>query len=156
MVPLAPLKFQFHKKSIPISNQEELYKFEKIIQAELINKLKQQRDKEARLIITQNTQEDQIKNDDDIDLDELFIKATETDGDFVAHNHDHVVRQTPNTLGNRVATKILEDFGGALNKASIRGREPVSIIHYTRPGTCINCPLHYTTPGSSIKQPTPN
>ena len=43
---------------------------------------------------------------------------------------------------DRVATKIFEDFGGALNKAFIRGQEPVSIIHYTRPGTCINCPLH--------------
>ena len=43
---------------------------------------------------------------------------------------------------SRVATKIFEDFGGALNKAFIRGWEPVSIIHYTRPGTCINRPLH--------------
>ena len=42
----------------------------------------------------------------------------------------------------RVAMKIFEDFGGALNKAFIRGWEPVSIIHYTRPGTCINRPLH--------------
>ena len=38
--------------------------------------------------------------------------------------------------------RIFEDFGGAINKAFIRGREPVSIIHYTRPGTCINRPLH--------------
>ena len=45
-------------------------------------------------------------------------------------------------LYNRVATKIFEDFGGVLNKVFIRGQEPVSIIHYTRPGTCINCPLH--------------
>ena len=43
----------------------------------------------------------------------------------------------------KVATKIFKDFGGALNKALIRGLEPVSIDHYTRPG-------------SSIKQPTPN
>ena len=42
----------------------------------------------------------------------------------------------------RVATKIFEDFGGVLNKAFIRGWEPVSIIRYTRPGTCINRPLH--------------
>ena len=42
----------------------------------------------------------------------------------------------------RVATKIFEDFGGALNKAFIRGQEPVSSVHYTRPGTCINRPLH--------------
>ena len=40
----------------------------------------------------------------------------------------------------RVATKIFEEFGGALSRAFIRGREPVSIIHYTRPGTCINHP----------------
>ena len=43
---------------------------------------------------------------------------------------------------SRVATKIFEDFGGALNKAFIRGREPLLIVHYTRPGTCINRPLH--------------
>ena len=42
----------------------------------------------------------------------------------------------------RVATKIFKDFGGALNKAFIIGWEPVSIVHYTRPGTCINRPLH--------------
>ena len=36
-----------------------------------------------------------------------------------------------------------EDFGGALCKEFIIGREPVSIVHYTRPG-------------SNIKQPTPN
>ena len=40
------------------------------------------------------------------------------------------------------ATKIFEDFGGVLNKAFIGGQEPVSIIHYTRPGTRINHPLH--------------
>ena len=40
---------------------------------------------------------------------------------------------------SRVATKII----GALNKAFIIGWEPVSIVHYTRPG-------------SSIKRPTPN
>ena len=43
---------------------------------------------------------------------------------------------------DRVAPKIFEDFGGALNKVFIRGREPVSIAHDTRPGTCINRPLH--------------
>ena len=46
-------------------------------------------------------------------------------------------------VSGRVATKIFEDFGGALNKAFFSSREPVSIIHYTRPG-------------SSIKWPTPN
>ena len=46
------------------------------------------------------------------------------------------------TLHSRVAMKIFEDFGGMLNKAFIRGQEPVLIIHYTRPGTCINRPLH--------------
>ena len=35
-----------------------------------------------------------------------------------------------------------EDFGGALNKVFIIGLEPVSIVHYTRPGTCINRQLH--------------
>ena len=42
----------------------------------------------------------------------------------------------------RVTTKIFEDFGGALCKEFIVGREPVSTIHYIRPGTCINHPLH--------------
>ena len=42
----------------------------------------------------------------------------------------------------RVATKIFKDFGGALNKAFIIGWETVSIVHYTRPGTCINRTLH--------------
>ena len=45
-------------------------------------------------------------------------------------------------VGCRVATKIFEDYGGALNKVFIIGREPVSIVHYTRPRTCINRPLH--------------
>jgi len=54
--------------------------------------------------------------------------------------------------GYRVATKIFEDFGGALCKEIIIGWE--SIVHYTRPGTCII--IHYTRPGSSIKRPTPN
>ena len=38
---------------------------------------------------------------------------------------------------------IFEDFVGGLCKESTIGQEPVSIIHYTRPG-------------SSIKWPTPN
>ena len=45
-------------------------------------------------------------------------------------------------LGYRVATKIFKGFGEALFKEFIMGREPVSIVHYTRPGTCINRPLH--------------
>ena len=43
---------------------------------------------------------------------------------------------------DRVATKIFEGFGEALFLEFIMGREPVSIVHYTRPGTCINFPLH--------------
>ena len=42
----------------------------------------------------------------------------------------------------RVATKMFEGFGEALFKEFIKGQEPVSSIHYTRPGTCINLPLH--------------
>ena len=44
---------------------------------------------------------------------------------------------------DRVATKIFEGFGEALFKDFIMGRELVSSVHYTRPGTCINRPLHY-------------
>ena len=35
----------------------------------------------------------------------------------------------------RVATKIFEGFGKALFKEFIMSREPVSIVHYTKPGT---------------------
>ena len=42
----------------------------------------------------------------------------------------------------RVATKIFEGFGKALFKEFIVGREPISTVHYTRPGNCINRPLH--------------
>ena len=55
---------------------------------------------------------------------------------------DHVVESCMVGMRNRVATKIFEDFGGVLTKAFIIGREPVSIVHYTRPGTRINHPLH--------------
>ena len=43
---------------------------------------------------------------------------------------------------NRVATKIFEGFEKVLFKEFIKGWEPVSTVHYTRPGTCINRPLH--------------
>ena len=46
------------------------------------------------------------------------------------------------TSRNRVATKSFEGFGEALFEDFIMGWEPVSIVHYTRPGTCINHPLH--------------
>ena len=42
----------------------------------------------------------------------------------------------------RVTTKIFKGFGEALFNEFIIGREPVSPVHYTRPGTCINRPLH--------------
>ena len=42
----------------------------------------------------------------------------------------------------RVAMKIFEGLGEALCKEFSRGWKPVSIIHYTRPRTCINHPLH--------------
>ena len=40
-------------------------------------------------------------------------------------------------LSIRVATKIIKDFGGMLCKEFIIGWEPVSIVHYTRPETCM-------------------
>ena len=39
-----------------------------------------------------------------------------------------------------VATKIFEGFGEALFKEFIMGREPVSIVTYTRPGTSFKRP----------------
>ena len=56
-------------------------------------------------------------------------------------NYLYCVCDTSN-LDNSVATKIFEDLGGALCKAFIIGWEPVSSVHYTRPGTCINRSLH--------------
>ena len=41
-----------------------------------------------------------------------------------------------------VATKIIEGFEEGLFKEYTKGREPVSTVHYTRPGTCVNHPLH--------------
>ena len=43
----------------------------------------------------------------------------------------------------RVATKIFEGFWGMLCEEFIIARKPVSIVLYTRPGTCINRPLHW-------------
>ena len=51
-------------------------------------------------------------------------------------------------MDGRVATKIFEDLGGVLNKAFIRGREPVSIIHYTRPGSTISTSSQIQIEGS--------
>ena len=48
-----------------------------------------------------------------------------------------------NNVQSRVATKIFEGFGEALFKEFIVGREPISTVHYTRSGTCINRPLHF-------------
>ena len=45
-------------------------------------------------------------------------------------------------IQDRVATKIFEGFGEALFMEFIKGWEPKSSVHYTRPGTCINHPLH--------------
>ena len=49
---------------------------------------------------------------------------------------------TLDLMPDRVAARIFEGFGQALFMEFFKGREPVSSIHYTRPGTCINCPLH--------------
>ena len=46
------------------------------------------------------------------------------------------------TIEDRIATKIFEGFGELPFKELIIGREPVSTVHYTRPGSCINCQLH--------------
>ena len=54
-------------------------------------------------------------------------------------NTDNFQRQVSHS---RVATKIFEDLGGALCKAFIIGWEPVSSVHYIKPGTCINRQLH--------------
>ena len=67
--------------------------------------------------------------------------------------------KTLQTDCSRVATKIFEDFGGVLNKAFIRDQEPVSIVHYTRPGSCIKQPTqnyeaalrHVNWPGFNLK-----
>ena len=38
--------------------------------------------------------------------------------------------------------RCFEDFGEARFKEFIMGWVPLSIVHYTMPGTCINHPLH--------------
>ena len=50
--------------------------------------------------------------------------------------------QIADPVRNRVATKIFEGFGEVLFLKFVKGREPVSSVHYTRPGICINRPLH--------------
>ena len=75
-------------------------------------------------------------NDDDDSSD------NDNDNDKPPRRHQLSTSASVPMFEGRVATKIFEDFGGALNKAFIRGREPVSIVHYTRSGTCINRPLH--------------
>ena len=62
------------------------------------------------------------------------------DGELTYSVDDHP--ETIPQVSSRVAMKIFEDFGGALCKEFIIGWEPVSIFHYTRPGTCINRLLH--------------
>ena len=68
--------------------------------------------------------------------------------------------------------EFLKDFGGGLCKGFIEGHDPVSIVHYTRPGSSIKRPtltlfaiLHQVTwgvvypqynHGSSIKPPSQN
>ena len=55
---------------------------------------------------------------------------------------DSLDMRDDNMIRGRVATKNFEDFGEVLCKEYIAGRKPVSIIHYTWPGTCINRPLN--------------
>jgi len=59
-------------------------------------------------------------------------KNNDSDGYFTSYDDVQV----------SVETKIFEGFGEALFEEFIMGREPVSIVYYTRPGTCINHPLH--------------
>ena len=47
-----------------------------------------------------------------------------------------------NFILSRVAMKIFEGFGEVLFKEFIIGQELLSVIHYTRPGTCINHQVH--------------
>ena len=59
-------------------------------------------------------------------------KNNDSDGYFTSYDDVQV----------SVETKILEGFGEALFEEFMKGREPASSVHYTRPGTCINLPLH--------------
>ena len=60
----------------------------------------------------------------------------------VAHHPSMTAAALHLSLQLRVATKIFEGFGKALFKKFIMSREPVSTVHYARPGTCFNRPLH--------------
>ena len=61
-----------------------------------------------------------------------------TDGNWVGDRVRAVAESTRYVFFIRVATKISEGFGEALSKEFIKDQEPLSSIHYTRPGTCIN------------------
>ena len=61
----------------------------------------------------------------------------------LVHLYVWALRYVIGMLGAELKKRFFEDFGGGLCKESTIGPEPVSIIHYTRPG-------------SSIKLPNPN
>ena len=55
---------------------------------------------------------------------------------------------------SRVATKIFESFRGVFCKEFIIVREPVSIVHYTRPGSSIKWPtLNYLATQCHVNWP---
>ena len=65
--------------------------------------------------------------------------------EYVTVNIAHVTLQPSwcdnvDRTWNRVATKIFEGYGEALFKEFILGQKPVSIVHYTWPGSSIKLP----------------
>ena len=56
----------------------------------------------------------------------------------------HLFYYTYMIIITELQQEFFKDFGGMLCKEFIIRLEPVSTIHYYRPGTFINCLLHYT------------
>ena len=61
---------------------------------------------------------------------------------YVTKSFDEFKKKGIPYIEGRFATMIFEGFGEVLSKEFIIGWEPLSNIHYTRPGTCINHSLH--------------
>ena len=101
------------------------------------------------------------------DINDDFIKACR-DGDLARFNDlvdradVNYVSESGNQGGSRNSTikvaskqscnkdlrrfwrRVYDRLGTYIYQTTITlGQEPLSIIHYTRPGTCIICPLHW-------------
>ena len=66
------------------------------------------------------------------EIEWIFLNCKEKMDDWAEHGFEPELQ--------RSSSKIFEEHPPC--KEFIVDWEPVSIVHYNRPGTCINCPLH--------------